>query len=210
MVVLHQPLELESRGIAISARDSENIGAFRSPVLVWVVRIAVPFTYAASKNHIYTSRASGHISLRKEANQMRAAIGLSVKQALSGRPIKQNKLWVDIFVQKPNHKGDAVNVVDLVCDAIKAVIPVDDRWFCLRGVDWQITKSNPMIYIGIGQEHVEDAQVCSSCGRILALTEFAANRANKRGHGRNCHECRRSTPPLTEPLPMLGHNGNPF
>lgn len=179
------------RGESISLLAASSIARVVSiPDLLWVTRIAVPFTYAASKNHIYRLGQSGHVTLRKEARAIRERITHSMAEAVFGRKVAHNKLWIDIFVQKPDHKGDAVNVVDLVCDAIKDATGLDDRWFSVRAVDWEIVKGGRgMLYIGIGQDTEVDAQVCSSCGRILPFDAFPKNRSNKLGITRNCREC---------------------
>lgn len=160
------------------------------PSLFWFVRVAVPFTYATSKNHVWATTRRGHVYKRQESNKARHDIGILIKDALDGRRVANNKLWIDILVQKPNHKGDAVNVVDLVCDAIKDVIPVDDRWYSIRRLDWEVVKKDPMLYVGIGQESDEDVQVCSACGGVLPLHAFTSNKHNKLlGVSRTCREC---------------------
>ena len=181
-------------GAKASKAAARNIGWYDTdgPELLWLVRVAVPFTYAMSKNHIYTMRRDGHVALRRESKQIRRAITLSLRQALHCMPIVHNKVWIDILVQKPNHKGDAVNVIDLVCDAVKdAIDRVDDRWFCLRRLDWEIVKDNPKLFIGIGQESNEDCQVCSYCGQIKPLSAFNRSKHFHLGVGRECRECRR-------------------
>jgi len=159
--------------------------------LIWIARISVPFTYAMSKNHIYSMNSRGHVFLRDETRAKRAEITLTVKQALKGMPVVHNKVWLDVLVQKPNHKGDAINVVDTLCDAIKDAMPVDDRWFSIRRLDWEIVKKDPLIYIGIGQEAKEDAQICSYCGQIKTLENFNKSKHNPLGVGRECKDCRR-------------------
>ncbi len=155
--------------------------------------VAVPFTYAASKNHIYTMRRNGHVALRRESKQIRQAITNALGAGLHCMPVVHNKVWIDILVQKPNHKGDAVNVVDLVCDAVKdAIERVDDRWFCIRRLDWQIVKGDPRLFVGVGQDSEEDCQVCSYCGQIKPLVEFNAARNRPLGVGRECKACRRA------------------
>ncbi len=161
--------------------------------LEWLVRIQIPFDWAASKNHIYALRNRGHVALRQEAIAYRDMIGWKIKQALGTQRVINNKVWIDIFIQKPNQKGDAVNFVDLICDSIKRVIGVDDRWYSLRRVDWEIAKHDPRIFIGIGQEAVVDAIACSSCGRLLPLDAFPRNRNSAIGVSRNCRECRRGS-----------------
>lgn len=160
--------------------------------LLWQVRIAVPFSYAASKNHIYAlTLKKGHVALRRESRAMREHIAAELKVALAGRRIAHNKVWIDVLVQKPNHKGDAVNVIDLVCDAVKDALPVDDRWFCIHRLDWEICKSDGQLIVGVGQDSDADCQVCSYCGRIKPLTEFTASRHQLLGVRRECTECRR-------------------
>lgn len=157
----------------------------------WLARVAVPFTYAASKNHLYTLRHAGHIALRREGRAKRQEITLALRHALHGRRVAHNKVWIDILVQKPNHRGDAVNVIDLVCDAIKDAIPVDDRWFCIRRLDWEIAKVAPKLFVGIGQDSLADCQVCSYCGQIRPLHQFNKHSGGHLGVGRECKDCRR-------------------
>lgn len=168
------------------------VWAVAAPDLLWAVRVAVPFSYAVSKNAIYRLLPRGHVCLRREARDKRDAIAMLVGQALAGRRVAHNKVWLDILVQKPNHKGDAVNVVDTVCDAVKRAIPVDDRWFCIRQLDWQIVKDNPQLFIGIGQDSEEDCQVCSFCGLIKPFAAFGCKRSSHLGVDRVCKECRRA------------------
>lgn len=161
------------------------------PDLLWHVRVAVPFSYAASKNHIYAMRRAGHVALRRESRAKRDEIVHMIGDSLRGQRVANNKVWIDILVQKPNHRGDAVNVVDLVCDALARAVGVDDRWFCIRRLDWEVVKDAPKLFIGIGQDSYLDCQVCSYCGQIKELKEFNLNRRSRLGVGRECRECRR-------------------
>jgi hypothetical protein len=182
-----------AKGIEISRQEASSMAdVMRQIDLEWLVRIRLPFDWAGSKNHIYAMRSQGHVALRERSKAFRDLVGWKLKQALVGQAIKNNKVWLDIFVQKPNQRGDCVNFVDMICDAVKRVIGVDDRWFSLRRVDWEICKDEPSIFIGIGQEiGVQDAIACSSCGRILPLESFPLNRSAKIGRTRNCRECRK-------------------
>lgn len=159
---------------------------------IWSVRVAVPFTYAFSKNHIYRMGRTGHVTLREECKSARLALGLAMRQALAGQKIATNKIWLDIFVQKPDHKGDAVNVVDTVCDSLKEVIGLDDRWYSIRRLDWEIVKQGGMLYVGICQDSDVDCQVCSLCGQMLAHESFSKNASNIAGISRECNDCRNS------------------
>lgn len=157
--------------------------------LAWIIRIAVPFHYALSKNHIYTTTRKGHIFLREDQKTMRLVIHNAFRAALGDRRIAHNKVWLDILVQKSDHRGDAVNVIDGICDALKKAIGIDDRWFCIRRLDWEIIKDKPMIYIGIGQESDEDVQPCANCGQIKPFTDYNKNRCAKNGIARECRDC---------------------
>lgn len=178
-------------GIVASGKEVRSIdwGASEAIPLLWMVRISVPFTYAASKNHLYTSTPHGHVALRREAVSIREAITLSLSAAMGQVKVVQNKVWLDIFVQKKNQRGDAVNFVDLVCDGVKRAMPVDDRWFSIRRLDWQVVKSNPKIFIGVGQDSDVDSRVCSHCGIIKPFDCFPKHKHTLHGIGRACREC---------------------
>jgi len=159
------------------------------PKMAWYRRVAVPFSWAGSKNHIFASTSQGHVYMREESRYMRSLLTSEIMAATLDAPLVQNKLWLDIFVQKPRNNGDAVNFVDMVCDAIKDAIPLDDRWYSIRSTDWQIIKHEPMLFVGIGQETDQNVQACSSCGRLLTYDFFQRNRSLPNGVGRNCRDC---------------------
>lgn len=159
--------------------------------LTWLARTSVPFDYAHSKNAIYRNTGRGHVYMRKDARGHRAVLTEAVKGALRGRRVYNGRVWIDIFVQKPNHRGDAVNVVDTVCDAVKDAIGLDDNWFSIRRLDWEIAKEDPRLFVGIGQTIEEDCMVCSSCGREMALEHFGVRKHGYMGRSRNCKKCSR-------------------
>lgn len=159
------------------------------PEMAWYSRVSVDFSWSGSKNHIFANTARGHVFMRAESSAFRAEITAALREATRDVTVRQNKLWLDMFVQKPSHRGDAANFVDLVCDAAKDAIGLDDRWFSLRSVDWQIVKTDPKLFIGVGQEAGEDVRVCSSCGRLLTPDNFQRARNLPLGVGRNCRDC---------------------
>lgn len=112
-----------------------------------------------------------------------------VRDTVADIEVKQNKLWIDMFVQKPTHRGDAANFVDMVCDAVKDGIGLDDRWFSIREVDWEIVKKDPKLFIGFGQREDFDVRICSSCGRPLTPDNFQKASGLPLGVGRNCRDC---------------------
>lgn len=159
------------------------------PEFLWVVRFRVPFSWSASKNHIYGT-SGHHVHKRAASRQMGDVIALATRAALRDHAVVQNKLWVGLHVEKPNQRGDGINVVDLVCDGIKIGAGIDDRWFCLSFLDWSINKRDPHILIQIGQESDVNVQACSHCGRLLTFDNFHKKSNTKNGVDRACRECR--------------------
>jgi len=163
------------------------------PELAWFARIEHPFGYHMSKNAIWRSVGRGHVYLRQEAREARDALTAQIRRVAKDCNIVTHRLWVDMFVVKPNHRGDAINVIDFVCDALKDGIGLDDRWYSIRRLDWSVSRENPRVYIGFGQEvGAVESQVCSYCGNILPLDSFGQNRASKTGRGRTCKGCTRA------------------
>lgn len=187
--------KVKERGILASKTNSSAMTANWPPLdrAAWYCRLSIPYSRAVSKNHIWalTKKGSkGTIFNRQESANYRGDITLMVRSAMRAFPLKTNKVWIDIFVQKPDHKSDAVNTVDLICDAIKDAIGVDDRWFCISRVDWEICKKDPYIMIGIFQERgAEESQVCSTCGAIKPYAGFPKHTHNKKGISRVCMSC---------------------
>jgi len=155
--------------------------------MLWTAEVSVPFSYAASKNHIWTM-AGTHVYSRKESVSFRDDLAAALRKAVNGRAVP-GWLWLDIFVQKPDHKGDAVNVVDLVCDAAKDATGVDDRWYSILRLDWEIRKTDPMLWVRVGQESSEPMRVCALCGEPRTFDVFMG--AGRTHMGRECRDCRR-------------------
>lgn len=179
-------------GAGISGKSNQSITELwhtRNVNTAWLVRVNLPFTYSASKNAVHAVGRGGHIFNRSKSNAFRDQLVMLLRSALIGTKIFNNKVWVNIFVQKPDHKGDAVNVIDVVCDAVKVAIKLDDRWFSIRRLDWEVQKNDPQIFVGVSQEHALDAQICSYCGRLLPFDHFRKNTAMAVGVGRECREC---------------------
>lgn len=188
-------IEARAFGRQISKENAISIAdSFVDPVFEWYVRISLPFSYVSSKNsaHGYRGHRNGKVKyLKPEYKKYRDSIAYSLHGAVKSVNIKVNKIWIDIHVEKPNHYGDAVNVVDTVCDAIKIAIPIDDRWYSIRRLDWSINKDNPQLLIGVGQESgLENSKTCHHCGIIKPLTSFTKDRNSRDGHGGECKSCR--------------------
>lgn len=183
--------QYRTTGVALNSEVKLDVSASAPPMptMAWYERVQIPFSWAGSKNHIFASTNRGHVFMRDESRYMRALLTEEVAKVVPAEKLVQNKLWIDIYVQKPRQNGDAVNFVDMVCDAVKDAIPLDDRWYSIRSVDWQIVKHEPMIFVGIGQETDINVQACSSCGRLLTFDLFQRHKGLRHGIGRNCRDC---------------------
>jgi len=176
---------------SLSARTSLGWSVEPEPIYARQgIRVAVPFSYASSKNAHWRTGRGGHIYANAESRSYREQLAkaLSTGEALIWY---KAKLWVDIFVEKPNHRGDAGNVVDLVFDAVQDATGVNDRWYSLVRLDWSIVKVDPRLIVGLRQEADQDHRICSHCGKELPATTsyFARNRSAELGLTRACKAC---------------------
>lgn len=161
------------------------------PEPVRLLRLTIPFTWRWSKNALWSyANRSGHVFLRREIRDLRDGLALRIKAASRDEKWFQGKIWIGLHVEKPEHKGDAVNLLDTICDAVKRGIGIDDRWFCVRYIDWSIVKRDPKIRIEISQEMSVDFQACSYCGLVLTLDHFNKASGRPLGVGRECKACR--------------------
>lgn len=192
-------IERQERRAKINSEKTHSIADVGNPIddvdLERVVRIAVPFDYGYSKNAIYSLTGGGHVFLRQKTRRLRETIYYGLKAAMGEMKFYNAKVYIDIFVEKPNHKGDAINVLDTVCDGIKDAIGVDDRWFSVRSLDWSIVKEGGRLFIGVSQPATEDERSCHRCGRFFPLSNFAYKSGRL---GRVCRECRRDKPLRSE------------
>ncbi len=202
----HQKAQVAQRRAARRAAAVENgdpkvslewMASTPSPTLAWRVAVAVPFSYGMSKNAIWRNVTASHVVLRRDARQRRNHICMLLRAAIaqSGHRVARNKLWLDIFVEKSDNRGDAVNFIDLVCDAVKDATELDDRWYSIRRVDWSVQKSDPRLLVGIGQDSTVDSEICSYCGGLKPLDEFGKKKGNPTGRDRVCKLCSRTPRP---------------
>jgi hypothetical protein len=164
---------------------------FERPEFAWSVTFSVPYNQNVSKNARWRLGSRGVVYTTESVRKLDAEIQREVLRALDGRRLVQNKVWLSFFVEKPDHKSDAINVVDTLCDAIKKAVEVDDRWFSIRQLDWAIKKRDPHIIISIAQESNEPVITCSHCGEMKGVDLFNRNRSGPFGRARACIECKR-------------------
>ena len=193
--VAYQKIRKEN-GIAISDK-------LKKPILdgevnyFKVIKIKVPWSGSYSKNVILGRGNFGkRVFLKQSAKDLKLEISLLIRNELrkANMVFVEDKIWLDIFVQKPNAgAGDAINVLDLVADGVSEGLGVDDRWFCIKSLDWSVIKTEPMIFIEVGQENDIPKRICSYCGVIRPLdTDFNINKSDIRGHSRICKLCIKS------------------
>lgn len=62
------------------------------------------------------------------------------------------------MVYKSRNTVDAINFLDAVADVLKKVIGVDDKWYSVKSIDWDLDKLNPRIIVKIYQPERRDAK----------------------------------------------------
>jgi Holliday junction resolvase RusA-like endonuclease len=114
------------------------------------ITVVVPWSASASKNasHRFGSK---RVWMPQGVKNWHAFVQLEIRKALKGTWWLPRKTWFSLMVCKPNNRSDAINLVDLAADAIKRAIGVDDRWFSIGQVDWEIDAENPRIVIEVWQ-----------------------------------------------------------
>lgn len=102
------------------------------------VVVRLPWLPALSKNRQHRVRRRG-LYLTAEAQAARDTVAWLVKAALGTRRFPPTaKLWLALFVDRPDLRQDPINVLDAVADAVKGVVGVDDRYFAVAGLDWAL------------------------------------------------------------------------
>ncbi len=129
----------------------------------WYRKVRVPFNPSMSKNKVW-AHGSGRTYIPPDVRKVRDDITWLVKAAMRGQKAHKGKLWLGIFVQKHKHTFDAINVLDLVADAVKDALGLDDNSYSLLFLDWEIAKERPQVAIYIGQAIRTDHFMCTACG----------------------------------------------
>ena len=158
------------------------------PDFNYIVTFCIPYDINLSKNvaHRFGRR---RVFKNSSTAKLQEDIGWHIKQKGIDKNLIQSKLFIDLLVEKPTMRGDAINFIDTIADAIKSVIDFDDNWFCIGRVDWKINKNNPKIWITLKQDNLHQTKVCETCGRILILNNYTKNKSSKDGKGRICKAC---------------------
>lgn len=113
-----------------------------------ILEATIPFIpRLMSKNAIYTisqgENNKPQIILRRQIRHTKNIIYTLLKQYLKPFKVEQSdriKVFIKITIFRKNFNFDPVNAVDLICDIIKDLIQIDDRYFSIT-VDWEYDKS---------------------------------------------------------------------
>jgi len=193
-------LKHKEKGMEINQEHVRETGEKPSPTepeYAHGLIIQIPWNKDLSKNSMINIRRDHRqqktqVMTKKEHQKSREDIIWLIKSRINQTNAKfyENKVWLDIFVEKPTHQADAINVIDGLADAITKAIGIDDKWFSIYRLDWMINKENPKIWVTITQEEEENKQICSYCGRILDLEIFYKDKNNKlTGRNKICKDC---------------------
>lgn len=106
------------------------------------------------KNRAKTIRGRGakkFICLSNEYRRAKQELASALQIARGGMHFREKfKTHVEILVVRPDMRADPANFIDGICDAIKTVIGVDDRYYSLE-VDYELDRDKPRIDITISQ-----------------------------------------------------------
>lgn len=149
--------------------------------LLWYFEIVVPWSVDYSKNRLLKF-AHNRVFMTSRSRHSLDAVTHAVRLGLGERRVVQAKLWLYFHIEKPNHRSDAINVLDGLCDAVKRAVGLDDRWFSIAGLDWSVVRTKPLIRIGLGQTVAVDHYLCGQCGGLTPAKTCSPCRARKARH----------------------------
>lgn len=128
--------------------------------------------YARGRRNVFISAPA-----RQAQKDTVAAIKLAVEAG--GRQWHQTKTWLEITIRKPNRFHDPINLLDYLADAIQDGTGVNDVWFAVSSLEWEISP-DAGVDIRVWQEGEEDERICGGCFRILPETDFAESKGRCR------------------------------
>ncbi len=129
------------------------------PELAWRVHASVPLDWGWADNRIWAARYHSYgRRLTDEAEVRRGALAAAMITALHGRRVVVAPLWLRIHCLIPNHRGDAINVLKLAADAVQVATGLDDRWYHLSGLSWELMPDKPELRVWVGQVELVDVR----------------------------------------------------
>ena len=104
------------------------------------LKIDLPYVPEIGKNKM-KGFANGHYYTKPSYKEAVSSIAEIVRAESYNKRYKwkKEKIWVNIFLQKPMLRCDVANLVDGIFDAIKVGIGIDDCYFSLSA-DWDYSK----------------------------------------------------------------------
>src|SRR5258706_9109239 len=108
------------------------------------------YSPALSKN-ARIAQGKRRFFIKPEAKAAEARLEREMCTALKGLRWYNQKVYLDIYVYKSRTNTDAINFIDVLADCLKRVIMVDDRWFCIKSLDWELDRVNPRIVLRLYQ-----------------------------------------------------------
>lgn len=200
--------QVKDRGLLINRQWRRGPEWYWPENYSWYIKVCFPYSGSFSKNRLYeVARKKTKYGFKKpimymtdEAREASFALTALVRAELNRKGIKpyRGRVWLDFLVQKPRANVDATNIIDLACDAIKYAIGVDDKWFSIARLDWEIVREDPQIIIGIGQVISRNYRICGACKRVLPEENFPSLGKGK-GGAQYCIECLRGEPLIVPP-----------
>ena len=101
------------------------------------IAIELPLDWNLSKNKKYIGRTKKVLNTDYVACK-RDVSSLVYREVLSkGVTFEKGKIWITIYVVKKNLRGDCINLIEGIADAIKTQIGVDDNVYSVV-CDWFI------------------------------------------------------------------------
>lgn len=107
------------------------------------LEISTPFTWDWSKNKMWKATRFGRLYLNPKTKQLIDFLIYQIRIEMRKNKIiffKKKKVYLSIYAEIENHRGDALNLLDTIADAVKEGIGIDDRWFAIKLLDWEIKK----------------------------------------------------------------------
>jgi hypothetical protein len=113
--------------------------------------VSCTYSSALSKNARLAKSFRGRIYIRPEAKAAEKQLSKELTEALKNVKMYQNRVYLDLMIYKPRNTIDAINMLDAVADVLKTVIGVDDKWYGIKSIDWELDKLNPRIVLKLYQ-----------------------------------------------------------
>lgn len=159
------------------------------PDLEWHAWVRYPVSDWSSWSKNRVNRVyNGRVVPARGARTTRDTLAHLVRGATRGVTVAHNRLWLMVHVAKPSHRADAVNVLDMVSDAVQDATGLDDRWY-QAVVTWSLYPLVPHVVLLLGQESAQDVLACGRCGRELPPASFTKSRRGRLGRSGTCREC---------------------